>query len=185
LKNHVEEKVEEKQRLEEQLQDAGALLQSKNVDIETISESSQLKEHLAKHNLSLEAPTKLLSILQTIKQIGYEPVKIVAAFASRKSLMQKGEAAQKKLQSARIAHGKISTSTTSGSMQISIDELLAFDILAKETAQTSSIPISTTAFRVIKEIKDYRKTIGLKKKISRLAVQRYTMNEIGAKKITQ
>jgi methionyl-tRNA formyltransferase len=105
--------VEEKQRLEEQIQDAGALLQSKNVDIETISEYSQLKEHLAKHNLSLEHHTRLLSILQTIKQIGYEPVKIVAAFASMKSLMQK-ERQLKKKQSAGRAHGKISTSTTSG-----------------------------------------------------------------------
>jgi hypothetical protein len=68
------------------------------------------------------------------------------------------------------------------SMRISINELLAFDILVKETAQTSSIPISTAAFRVIKEIEDYRKTIGLKNEISRLAVQIYTMNEIGAKK---
>jgi hypothetical protein len=67
-------------------------------------------------------------------------------------------------------------------MRISINELLAFDILVKETAQTSSIPISTAAFRVIKEIEDYRKTIGLKNEISRLAVQIYTMNEIGAKK---
>jgi hypothetical protein len=59
------------------------------VSIETISEYNQLKEHLSKHNLSLEGPTRLLSILQTIKQIGYEPQKIVAAFARMKSLRQK------------------------------------------------------------------------------------------------
>ncbi len=45
-----------------------------------------------------------------------------------------------------------------------------------ETAETHNIPISTAAFRVIKEIEEYRKIIGLKE-LSRLAVQIYTMNE--------
>jgi hypothetical protein len=82
-------KLEEKQRLEEQIQEASTLLESKNVDIETISEYNRLKEHLSKYNLSLEDATRLLSILQTIKQIGYEPRKIVATFASMKSLMER------------------------------------------------------------------------------------------------
>jgi hypothetical protein len=51
---YINHKLEEKQRLEEQIQQAGALLQSKNVDIETINEFNQLKEKLSKHNLSLE-----------------------------------------------------------------------------------------------------------------------------------
>ena len=91
----TKQKLEEKNRLEEQIQEAGALLQSKNVDRITINEYNQLKEHLRKHDLSLEDPTRLLSILQTIKQIGYEPRKIVAAFASMKSLRQKERAGEK------------------------------------------------------------------------------------------
>ena len=91
----TKQKLEEKNKLEEQIQEAGALLQSKNVDIETINDYNQLKEHLSKHDLSLEDPTRLLSILQTIKQIGYEPRKIVAAFASMKSLIQKERRAEK------------------------------------------------------------------------------------------
>ena len=43
---YIKHKLEEKQRLEEQIQQAGALLQSKNVDIETINEFNQLKEEL-------------------------------------------------------------------------------------------------------------------------------------------
>ena len=64
------------------------------------------------------------------------------------------------------------------SFGIGIDPLSAFNILVTETAETCNIPISAAAFRVIKEIEDYRKIIGLKKEISRLAVQIYTMNEI-------
>jgi transposase len=61
----IKQKLEEKQRLEEQIQEVCVVLQSKNVDMKTINEYIQLKEHLSKHNLSLEDPTRLLSILQT------------------------------------------------------------------------------------------------------------------------
>nr|MDQ6864837.1 hypothetical protein [Thermoproteota archaeon] len=83
----IKQKLVEKQRLEDQIQEAGAILQSKNVDIETINEYNRLKEHLSKYNLSLEDPTRLL-LLQTIKQIGYEPQKIVARFSHIESLRQ-------------------------------------------------------------------------------------------------
>ena len=113
IPNHLKEKLEQKQRLEEQIQEAGAILQSKNVDIETLREYKQLEERLRKHNLSLEDPTRLLSILQTIKEIGYKPQKIVAAFASMKSLRQK-ERQVKNNYKMLGDHCKISTYTTSG-----------------------------------------------------------------------
>ena len=91
----IKQKLEEKQKLEKQIQEADALLHSKNVDIETIIEFIKLKERLSKHDLSLEDPTRLLSILQTIQQIGYEPQKIVAAFTNIKSLRLKERRAQK------------------------------------------------------------------------------------------
>ena len=62
----IKQKSEEKQKLEEQILEASSLLESKNVDMETMSEFEELKEHLSKHNLYLEDPNRLLSILQTI-----------------------------------------------------------------------------------------------------------------------
>jgi hypothetical protein len=50
---YIRQKLEEKQQLEEQTQEAAAILQSKNVNIETINQFNQLKEHLSKHHLSL------------------------------------------------------------------------------------------------------------------------------------
>ena len=88
LENHVKQKEEEKQRLEEEIKHSRAILESTNVEAQTLSEYNQLKEHLRKHNLSLEDPTRLLSILQTIKEIGYEPQKIVARFSYIESLRQ-------------------------------------------------------------------------------------------------
>ena len=68
------------------------------------------------------------------------------------------------------------------SFGIGIDPLIGFNILVTETAETYNIPNSGAAFRVIKEIEDYRKIIGPKKELSRLAVQIYTMNEILGRK---
>ncbi|MDQ6668712.1 MAG: hypothetical protein M3Y53_10890 [Thermoproteota archaeon] len=186
LENHVKQKEVEEQRLEEEIQSAGAILQSKNVDIETINEFIKLKERLSKHNLSLEDPTRLLSILQTIQHIGYEPQKIVARFSQIESLRQTEKWLKNncKMFEERVTRYQhiLPLSEQFVSFGIGIDPLIAFNILVTETAETYNIPISAAAFRVIKEIEDYRKTIGLKKEISRLAVQIYTMNEILGRK---
>jgi hypothetical protein len=52
----IKQKFDDKQKLEEKINEADAILQSKNVDIGTIIEYNQLKEGLSKHNLSLEDP---------------------------------------------------------------------------------------------------------------------------------
>jgi hypothetical protein len=57
------------QKLEEEIKHASAILQSKNVDIETINEYNKLKEELSKHRLSTEDATRLISILQCSRQI--------------------------------------------------------------------------------------------------------------------
>jgi DNA-binding ferritin-like protein len=184
LRNHIKHKEEEKQRLEEQIQEASAILQSKNVDIETIREYKQLEERLSKHNLSLEDPTRLLSILLTIKEIGYEPQKIVAAFASMKSLRQKERQIKNNCEmlEKRMAADRQVLPLLQGirSMGIGIDQLLPFSLLVNEKAQTNNLPISTAAYRVIDDIENYGRIGGLKKEISRLAVQIYGMNEICA-----
>jgi hypothetical protein len=182
--NYTKQKLEEMQRLEKQIQEASTLLQSKNVNIERISEYNHLKEHLSKHNLTLEDPTRLLSILQTIKQIGYEPREIVAAFAGIKSLRQKERQLKNNcnMLEKRAARYQyiIPLSEQFVSFGIGIDSLIAFNILVTETSETYNIPNSAAAFRVIKEIEDYREVIGLKKELSRLSWQIYTMNEICA-----
>jgi hypothetical protein len=46
LSNHIKQKHEEKQKLEKEIEEAGAILQSKNVDIQTTNEYKKLKEEL-------------------------------------------------------------------------------------------------------------------------------------------
>jgi hypothetical protein len=58
------------------------------VGVQTIHEYTHLKEELNKYRLLIEDPTRLLSILRTIKQIGYDLQKIVARFSHIESLKQ-------------------------------------------------------------------------------------------------
>ena len=73
LGNHIKQQQEEKQRLEEQIKQRRAILESTNVDIMTLKEYTKLKQELGVHGLSLDDPRILLSLLKTIRQIGYEP----------------------------------------------------------------------------------------------------------------
>jgi hypothetical protein len=180
----IKQKLEGKQRLEEQILEVDALLRSKNVDIETINEFNQLKEHLSKHNLSLEDPTRLLSILQTIKQIGYEPQKIVVRFSRIESLRQteKGLKNNCKIFEERLSGYRqvLPLLQQILSMCIDMDKLLVFSVAVDEKAEIYNISIPAAAYRVIEDIENYNRVGGLKKGISRLATEIYAMNEICA-----
>ena len=181
---YIKQKLEEKNRLEEQIQEAGTVLQSKNVDIETINEFNQLKEHLSKHNLSLEDPPRLLSILQTIKQIGYNPQKIVARFSHIESLRQteKGLKNNCKIFEERLCGYRqvLPLLQRILSLCIDMDKLLVFSVAVDEKAEIYNMSISAAAYRVIEDIENYNRVGGLKKEISRLATEIYAMNEICA-----
>jgi hypothetical protein len=185
LSNHIKHKEEEKQRLEEQIQEAGAILQSKNVEIETISEYNQLKEHLSKHNLFLEDPARLLSILQTIKQIGYEPQKIVARFSHIESLNQTERGLKKncRVLDERVARclSVLPLSEQIIRLRIGVDELLAFHTAVCEWAEMHNMSMESAAYRVIEDIRDYNKLNGIKKQFYDVSTKVFVMNQFSAR----
>jgi hypothetical protein len=65
-------------------------------------------------------------------------------------------------------------------MGIGIDKLSTFSIAVNETAQKYNLSISAAAYHVIEDIENYNTIGGMKNEISRLAGQRYAMNEICA-----
>jgi hypothetical protein len=83
---YVKKKIEEKSRLEDEIQKAGAILRDKNIDIQTIEEYKKLEEELKKHRLSMEDPRRLVSILHSINEIGRDPKKIISELGRIKSL---------------------------------------------------------------------------------------------------
>src|SRR5206468_4253243 len=83
---YVKQKIEEKKRLEEEIQKTGAILEEKNIDIRYIEEYKKLKDELKKYGLSIENPRRFVSVLQTINRIGGEPRKIIRELSRVKSL---------------------------------------------------------------------------------------------------
>jgi hypothetical protein len=65
-------------------------------------------------------------------------------------------------------------------MCIDIDKLLVFSVGVDEKAEIYNMSISAAAYRVIEDIENYNRVGGLKKEISRLATEIYTMNQICA-----
>lgn len=61
----------------------GAILEERNIDIQTIHEFKKLEGELEKYGLSIESPRKLVSILK-INQMDYDPLKIVKELARLK-----------------------------------------------------------------------------------------------------
>ena len=78
IPEYIKQKLEEKQNLEEQIKEAEAVIQSKNVALETIDEHIHLNEELSKHGISTKNITKLVNVIKNIEKQGFDTKKIVA-----------------------------------------------------------------------------------------------------------
>ena len=78
LPGYIEKKLEEKQKIDEQIKGANDTLQNKNVNIESINEHIKLKEELDKHGLSTQDIDKLLNLLVNAKRCGFDGKEIAA-----------------------------------------------------------------------------------------------------------
>ena len=83
---YIKQKLEDKEKLDEQIKEAEAILQSKNVPIETIDEHIPLNEELNKHGISTKDIGKFVNVIKNMEQEGYDTKKIVAKARNIKSL---------------------------------------------------------------------------------------------------
>jgi uncharacterized protein (UPF0335 family) len=74
--SYINKKLEEKQKIHEQIKEADATLQSKNVNIETLNEHIRLNEKLNEYNLSFRDIDKLVNVLINAKENGYDGKKL-------------------------------------------------------------------------------------------------------------
>jgi hypothetical protein len=184
LPGHIRQQEGEKQRLEEEIKHRRAIFENLNVDIQTIDEYNQLKEESSKYHLSSEDPGKLLSVLDSTKRYRYDPKRIVAEFSNITSLKRRAKALQ---DNCEVLEERMSSDRQVlpllqriQSMGIGIDKLLPFSLAVNEKAHGYNLSISAAAYRVINDIWNYNRIGGLRKEISRLAVQIYELNEICA-----
>jgi hypothetical protein len=175
-------KLQQKQELDEQIKEVEAVLQSKNVVIETIDEYIHLNEELNKCGLSTKDISKLVNVIKNIEQEGYNTKKIVSMVRSIKSLRD----IERKLRSncemlaKRIDRYKdtLPLAERIVAMRINTAGLLALEAAVNDMAEMYNLPVYTAAFRVINDIKDYNKLGGLKKQLDRLCAQLYTVKEV-------
>jgi hypothetical protein len=73
---YIERKIEEKNKIDQEIQQANDVLQSKNIDIESINEHSELNQKLKEHNLSFQDIDKLLKILVNAGRYGFDDKRI-------------------------------------------------------------------------------------------------------------
>jgi hypothetical protein len=151
--------------------------------METINEYKQLKAELSRYHLSSEDPGKLLTVLDTLKN-SLDPKKIVAEFSNIKSLKQREKALKDNCEmlEKRMSRDRqvVPLLQQIRSMGIGIDKLLPFSLAVNEKAQKYNLSISAAAYRVMEDIENYNRIGGLKKEISRLAVEIYSINEMSA-----
>jgi alcohol dehydrogenase class IV len=69
---YVKQKLEEKEKIHEQIKEADETLQSKNVNIQAINEHLALNEKLKEHGLSTQDIDKLLKILANAARYGFD-----------------------------------------------------------------------------------------------------------------
>jgi hypothetical protein len=180
--DYIQQKLQQKQKLDEQIKEAEAVLQSKNVSIEAIDEYIHLNKELSKHGISTKNMSKLLNVIKNMEQQGFDTKKIVAMARSIKSLKdsEKGLRNNCEMLAKRIDRYKDTLPLVEKikAMKISMVELLVFDDAVHDTAEQYNLPIPAAAFQVINDIKDYNKLGGLKKQFDTLCAQSYTVKEV-------
>jgi hypothetical protein len=178
----IKQKKEEKLRLEEELRQAEAILESKNVDIQAIEKSKHLENELNTFGLSIEDAHILVSILKTIRQIGYDPQKIIREFRRIQSLRQTERQLEEncKILESRISRCRDVLPLCEQIMHIGIGfpELVALHTAVLKKADTDKLPVETAGYRVMSEIEDYNTLYDMKEQLYDLGMQILTMKQI-------
>jgi hypothetical protein len=89
VSKYIKEKLEEKQKIDEDVKAADSLLQSKNMSIQAINEHLQLNEKLKEHGLSTHNIDELLNLLSNAKKYGFDAKKIVGKLRTIQRLEKK------------------------------------------------------------------------------------------------
>ena len=181
LPNYIKQKLEEKQRVDEQIKEADAVLQTKNVKIKTINEYTKLSQKLDKHGLSIQDVSKLVKLLTNAKRYEFKPMKFGALLSnvmrlekrqheligSCRELSKKEDKYREIIPLAQIIYD----------LHIDKSELISFKVAVNEAAETYGLSPSVAALRVINVISDYNKKGHLKHELRELNLQKYAINE--------
>jgi cell division septum initiation protein DivIVA len=179
--NYVKEKLEEKQKIDEEIKEADAILQSKNVSIDAINEHIKLNEEFNKHGQSTHDIPRLLGLLKNAKRYGFDGKEIADKLYNIQELEWKEKQLKDKCKklSKRISKYKDVVPLTEdiAAWGIGIDELLALKVGINQAAKHYNLPPLAATLRLIDDIKKYNKINGLREELSALYLQKYTLDQ--------
>jgi hypothetical protein len=179
--NYIGEKLEEKKKIDQEIKEANYILRDKNANIEAIDEHIQLNEELNEHNLSFQDIDELLNLLLNAKEYGFDAKKIASKLYNIQELEWKEKQLKDKCNklSKRISKYKDIVPLTEdiAALQIGIDELIALKVGVKAAAKLYNLHPLAATLQLINDIKTYNKIDGLKKELSALYFQKYTLTE--------
>jgi hypothetical protein len=179
--NYIKEKLEEKKKIDEQITQADATLQSKNVNIEAINEHIQLNEELSKYRLSTKDIHKLVNLLLAAKEYRYSAGKIVAKLRSIKGLENKEVKLKNSCEALSKKEAKykdvIPFTEELVSLGVGIQELIGLDVGIKKAAKMYNLPFFHSTVRLIDDIKIYNTIIGVKNELQRLSLQKCALDQ--------
>ena len=163
LPDYVKQKLQEKQKIDEDIKAANSLLQSKNVSIEAINEHLQLNEKFKEHGLSTHNIDELLNLVSNAKRYGFDAKKIVGKLRTIQRLEKKEKRLENNctiLANLLDRHKEtVPLAELIEAMHIGKSELISFKIAVNEVVETYGLTHSAAALNVINLIKDHNKKV--------------------------
>jgi protein tyrosine phosphatase len=159
VSRYINKKLEEKQKIDEEIKQADAALQNKNVTFEAISEHLKLKEELDRHGVSMQDIDKLLKLLSNAKRYAFDGKEIADKLYNMLELEWKEKELKNKCKklSRRISKyiDVVPLTEDIAALAIGIDELLALKIGINQAARHYNLPPLAATLRLIDDIKIY------------------------------
>jgi DNA-binding transcriptional MerR regulator len=144
IPEYIGKKLDENQKIDEQIKEADGTLQRKNVNIESINEHLQLNEKLKEHGLSTQDIDKLLNLLSNAKRYGFDGKEIASKLYNIQELEWKEKELRGKCKklSKRISKYKDVVPLTEdiAALKIGIDELISLKVGINQAAKLYNLP---------------------------------------------
>jgi uncharacterized protein (UPF0335 family) len=181
LLEYIKQKLEEKQRIDEEIKEVDAVLQNKNVKVKAINDCIKLSQKLDKHGLSTQDVNKLVKFVMTAKRYGFDSKNVGAKMSNIKQL----ESRQRDLvrSSMELAkqnanyRGIFPLAQIIYDMRMGSSEIISFKVAVNEAAQIYGLTPSAAALSVVNITSDHNKIGQLKQELFNLSLQKCAINE--------
>jgi hypothetical protein len=165
--SYIKRKLEDKQKIDQDIKEATEVLQTKNANIEAVEEHLRLKEALSKHELSTHDTDKLVNLVLNAKENGFDSKKIVKELRSIERLEKRKNKAKKnyEIYSKLLQKCKAVLPLTEeiAALGIGVDELIAIKAAINQAVKQYKLPPLAAILRLLEDIRKYNMIGGLER----------------------